>query len=160
MLVLLTGCRPGEIASINRDQLDGNVLTLTNTKNSKTHTVYLSRQAMEIVGRRDSPYLFPMMSRSHEPMRPGAVSRLLGLALPKLRVMKFSPHDLRRSCATGMARLRVPRHIISLVLNHSTSDITSVYDVHGYADELAEAWSLWGAHIESLSQPAELRKTA
>ena len=61
------------------------------------------------------------------------------------------PHDLRRTVGTGLAKLRVPPDIRSLVLNHtrdrSSSETTRVYDRHGYDDEKLEALTKWEVHV-------------
>ena len=52
-----------------------------------------------------------------------------------------------------MARLKVPPHVRSLVLNHAkkASDMTTaVYDRHSYDDEKTEALSLWEGHLRKL----------
>jgi integrase len=50
----------------------------------------------------------------------------------------FVWHDLRRSAASGMARLGVQLPVIEKVLNHSSGSfrgIVGVYQRHNYADE-------------------------
>jgi integrase len=65
-------------------------------------------------------------------------------------------HDLRRSCATGMARLSVQPHVIEAVLNHSSgfrAGIAGVYQRHDYLEERRKALFLWASHITSLATP-------
>jgi integrase len=67
-------------------------------------------------------------------------------------------HDLRRSCATGMARVGVAPHIIEMVLNHASgfrSGIVGVYQRHPYLEERRKALAVWAAHLESLTAPRE-----
>jgi integrase len=40
------------------------------------------------------------------------------------QVAEWNTHDLRRSCATGMAKLGVAPHVISAVLNHAAVGVT------------------------------------
>jgi integrase len=65
--------------------------------------------------------------------------------------MTFTPHDLRRTFATGLARLKAPRLIISLALNHKVAGVTSIYDQHEYGDELREWFDRWGEQVELLA---------
>ncbi len=67
-------------------------------------------------------------------------------------VLKFAeprptPHDLRRTLRTGLARLKVPPHVAERCLNHTLGEIESTYDVHDYFDERKEALHRWGAHV-------------
>lgn len=73
--------------------------------------------------------------------------------------IKLSPwvfHDLRRTMASGLARLGVALPVVERTLNHvsgSFGGIVSVYQHHSYAEEKREALKLWAAHIESLISP-------
>lgn len=62
----------------------------------------------------------------------------------------FTLHDLRRTCRTGLARLKVAPHIAERVLNHAQEKIPGTYDVHDYLDEKREALEQWTAHLEAL----------
>jgi integrase len=62
-------------------------------------------------------------------------------------------HDLRRTVASGMARLGLNLPVIEKVLNHSSGSfagIVSVYQRHSFADEKRAALDLWGRHVERL----------
>jgi integrase len=62
----------------------------------------------------------------------------------------FTLHDLRRTCRTGLARLKVLPHIAERVLGHAQERITATYDVHSYLDEKRAALEAWAAHLEQL----------
>jgi integrase len=63
-------------------------------------------------------------------------------------------HDLRRTAASGMAKLGVPIDHIGRVLNHAPRGITAtVYDKHSYMPEKRRALDLWCAHLGNLIQP-------
>jgi len=62
-------------------------------------------------------------------------------------------HDLRRSAASGMARLGVGLPVIEKVLNHvsgSFAGVVGIYQRHDFAGEKRRALELWGAHVESI----------
>jgi integrase len=62
-------------------------------------------------------------------------------------------HDLRRTTASGMARLGVPPHILAAVLNHDQRSIQTtiaIYNKYRYSREKAEASWLWGQHVTGL----------
>ena len=60
-------------------------------------------------------------------------------------------HDIRRTVATGLARLGVPQEVTESLLNHASgkvSGVASVYNQHNYADEKRNALTLWAHHVE------------
>jgi len=62
-------------------------------------------------------------------------------------------HDLRRTAATGMARLGVPRLVISKIENHVEGGVTKLYDRYAYDAEKRDALDRWAAKVESLINP-------
>ena len=70
-------------------------------------------------------------------------------------------HDLRRTCATGMAEIGIAPHIVEAVLNHisgAKGGIAGVYNRAQYATEKKAALERWAAHIEALisGRPAKV----
>src|SRR5262249_12187667 len=62
-------------------------------------------------------------------------------------------HDLRRTAATGMARLNIPPHVVNRVLNHvsgSIRGVAAVYNRHAYLEERRVALQAWSRHVESI----------
>ena len=61
-------------------------------------------------------------------------------------------HDLRRSAASGMARLGVNLPIIEKVLNHRSGSLPELSpSISGtFADEKRQALEAWGAHVDDL----------
>jgi hypothetical protein len=60
---------------------------------------------------------------------------------------------LRRTGASGMARLGHPPHVVTAILNHSpgaTMGITAVYNRHRCADEKRAALDAWSREIERI----------
>jgi integrase len=65
-------------------------------------------------------------------------------------------HDLRRTAASGMARLSVPPHVIERVLNHisgSQSGVAGIYNRYGYLPEKRQALDAWSRYVEGLVRP-------
>lgn len=65
-------------------------------------------------------------------------------------------HDLRRTAATGMARLNIAPHVVDRILNHVSGTIrgvAAVYNRHAYIDERKAALDTWGRYIENLIRP-------
>ena len=63
---------------------------------------------------------------------------------------KFSPHDLRRTCATHLGELGVSRDTIRLVLNHADRSVTGIYDRHHRLPEKRRALERWGARLQQI----------
>ena len=64
---------------------------------------------------------------------------------------KWRPHDLRRTGATLMQKLKVSREVINLCQNHVIgSKVDRVYLLDDYADEKLEAWNKLGDRVEAI----------
>ena len=65
----------------------------------------------------------------------------------------WTVHDIRRTAATGMARLGVPPQVADALLNQKggvISGVAAVYIRYSYLDERREALETWEAHVVSL----------
>lgn len=70
-------------------------------------------------------------------------------------------HDLRRSCASGLARLGINLPVIEKVLNHSSGSfagIVGVYQKHSFADEKRQALEAWGGFVAALVEGKPAKK--
>jgi hypothetical protein len=62
-------------------------------------------------------------------------------------------HDLRRTAASGMARIGIPPHVIEAALNHKTGTIkgvAAVYNRYSYAAEKRQALSAWSRRLAAV----------
>ncbi|PZP53770.1 MAG: integrase [Agrobacterium fabrum] len=62
-------------------------------------------------------------------------------------------HDLRRTAASGMAKLGAPIHVVEAILNHKSgaiSGVAAIYNRHDYADEKRKWLLLWTEKVLSL----------
>jgi integrase len=161
-LVVLTGCRSGEVVAAQwRDiDLDRRVWTIRETKNGESHDVMLSQQAVELLIYRqglDKVFVFPSPRAGHH-----VAQKALGLAQYTARhtvggkpaqdpiAVPWTVHDLRRTVATGLAKLRCPRVVQDRILNHVDSSVSAIYDRHHYDDE-ARIWlQKWADHMDAL----------
>lgn len=85
-------------------------------------------------------------------------------AIASLKGSPPSPHDLRRSVASGLSRLGVDGDTRRLLLAHAATDIHGrVYDRHQRLPERRLALEKWEAHLASVldrGEPAEPAKAA
>ena len=64
---------------------------------------------------------------------------------------EWTPHDLRRTGATMMQKLKVSREVINLCQNHVIgSKVDRVYLLDDYADEKRDAWNRLGDRLEEI----------
>jgi integrase len=66
---------------------------------------------------------------------------------------KWILHDLRRTAATGMARLNIAPHVVDRILNHVSGTIrgvAAVYNRHAYLDERKAALEAWSRYVAAL----------
>lgn len=155
-LQLLTGQRKGEILSSTWDQFDFEkaVWTIPGSvaKNGRTHTVPLSPQAMAIAQRLFSfggRYLLPGRY-GDKPMTARYIDKGIRKALPILGISRFTSHDLRRTAASHMTGIGIPRLVVSKILNHTDRDITAIYDRHDYNAEKRKALEAWGRKVDRI----------
>ena len=161
-LLLLTGQRRGELALARWSDIDLQARTWTipdeNAKGGRGHVVPLSDWAVEELAalKREaegSPWVLPAAPGTDRPINPKQLSRSLAKCLKRFKahgIDAFTLHDLRRTCRTGLSRLKVEPHIAERVLNHVQPGIVGVYDRFAYLDEKREALEKWAAHLESL----------
>jgi hypothetical protein len=73
------------------------------------------------------------------------------------KVTGWRLHDLRRTCVSGMARLRIAPHVADKILNHQSgtiSGVAAVYQRHEFLHERKEALERWGAHVTKIVKEA------
>jgi integrase len=72
-------------------------------------------------------------------------------------IADWTLHDLRRTAATGMARLKILPHVVDRILNHTSGTIRGVakiYNRFAYLDERRAALEAWGRYVDNLIIPA------
>jgi integrase len=155
-LLLVTAQRRGELAKARWADIDVQAATWTipaeHSKNGKTHVVPLSRLALDLFSElRErtgySPHLFPSPQNAKRPIIERSLSRAVHNNQSHFGLEPFTPHDLRRTAASLMTMLGVPRLHVSKVLNHAEDSVTAVYDRHDYVSEMRAALDQWARHL-------------
>ncbi len=157
-LLLTTIQRRGETISARWQDfnLDSGWWTIPgeSTKNGLPHRVPITPLAKQVLGEikalsTASPYLFPS-TRADKSMDPREVTKAMREAQEHFGLPAVNVHDLRRTGASHIASLGVPRLSIQKLLNHSEKGITAVYDRHGYDNEKRKALLAWDRKLKSI----------
>ena len=82
-----------------------------------------------------------------------AISRTVSRHWEAIGVEKFTPHDLRRTCRTGLASLKVSDIVAEKILSHQLQGVLGVYIRATYEPERRSALGLWENHIQGLIDP-------
>lgn len=131
LLILFTGFRRQEAASLKWSDVDFKVKTMTieDTQNRERHTTPLSNFLEELLLRRkqatgNSLYLFPADSSTGYLYEP----RKAMIKVTELSGVPFTIHDLQRTFITIAESLNIPVYTLKRLLNHKMkSDITAGY---------------------------------
>jgi integrase len=157
--VLLTGARSGEVVAQRwRDtDLQRAIWRVLEVKNGEPYDVMLPRQAVQLLrGRlnRDPVYVYPSPNKGRH-----IAQKAIGLAQYQARhgspvadpiEVPWTVHDLRRTVATGLARLGCPRVVQDRILNHVDTSVGAIYDRHHYDREARDWLQRWADHLDAL----------
>jgi integrase len=156
-LLILTGQRRDEVAGMAWSELDfaGKVWKIPRgrVKNDTGHEVPLSPMSLEVIES------VPKVANVDLLFTTTGVTPVSGFSKEKAALVvavgfdDWWLHDLRRTMASGMARLGISLPVIEKVLNHTSGSfrgVVGVYQRHSFADEKRAALDLWGAHIARL----------
>jgi integrase len=158
-LLLLTAQRIGEVRTMRWGDvdLDAGWWTIPGavSKNGLPHRVPLSAPARSVLialqaRAHPSPFVFPAR-RNDTPLV--TIKKLVRLIRDETGV-NFTPHDLRRTAASHMTGMGVPRLTVAKLLNHAERDVTAVYDRHSYDPEKRRALDAWGERVDAIATGA------
>lgn len=155
-LVLLTAQRGGEVRLMRWEDVDLETRWWTipaqHAKNGLAHRVPLIQPAIAVLQAvrtiaAESPWVFSSTVRRQQPLAKfhPAAQRLVTASS-----VTFVPHDLRRTAASHMTSMGIPRFIVGQILNHVEPGVTQVYDRHSYDAEKRQALDAWGRKVLAL----------
>lgn len=150
-LVLVTAQRPVEVSSMHRSQIEGNWWTLqaATVKNDETHRVYLTPTALKLIGNGEG-FIFPSDRLGTDGQPRPIVRQTLSQTVASqdyYGLPVWTPHDLRRTARTCMARIGIQEAYAEAILNHKKQGVVRVYNLHQYDNEKKEAMLLWEAEL-------------
>jgi integrase len=159
-LMILTAGRRSEVAGLTWREIDRErqlwVKPAARMKAGRVHELPLSAAALDVL---DS---LPRIENAGDFVFPGrrGGGHISGFSELKLKLDRLSGvaswryHDLRRSAASGMARIGTAPHVIGAILDHSPSATlgaaTAIYLRHRHEAEQRAALERWGRHVVAL----------
>ena len=166
-LLLLTGQRRDEVAGLEWNELDRErkewLLPASRAKNGKEHLIPLAAPVIALLDALAGAEKWPR--KGFILTTDGGKSRVSGFSKAKKKldaeiadlveddappVAPWRFHDLRRSFATGLQRLRIPGDWIEAAQNRRKGGVAGVYQRYEFADEKREAFDTWGAFVTNL----------
>lgn len=169
LCLLLGGQRPAQLLRLRPVDVDlaAGTITLHDPKGSRKqprpHVLPLVGEAAAIMQRLtdgladDAPLVFS--SDGKRGLRPETVSEIvteIATAMleadPREARERFELRDLRRTCETMLAALKVPSDVRAQLQSHGLGGVQARhYDRHSYADEKRAALVKWQRHLDRLA---------
>ena len=158
-LQLITGQRKGEIIGAEWSDLNLKegwwTIPKEKAKNNLPHRVPLSPLALKVLKEtkelsKDSSFLFPSPTKENSHITEPAIDRAIRNNRELFDIDHFVPHDLRRTVASQITAMGIPRLTVSKILNHVESGVTAVYDRHSYDKEKQKALDKWSKRLEKI----------
>ncbi len=173
-LCTLLGQRRGEIGQLRGEYIDHNERTITLpahiAKNGREHAIPYGDLAADILhALPEQGFLFPGRYTGDQAFSGWAKGKrnFDAKITGDLQVSPVAPwtlHDLRRTCATNWASLKIPPHIIDKLLNHVTgsvhgssiSEVAAIYNRYEYLPEMRDAINRWETKLRWLIEADRL----
>lgn len=166
LLILVTGQRPGEVAGVHSSEITvgiGNnrchmcrrcgwwTIPAERSKNGRENQVYLSNLALSLIPTFDK-HIFPASRGADGPVIVNSLAHHLShhVTPPYLGLPRWTPHDLRRTAATGLASIGCPDEIIDEIQNHKKRGVIRTYNRYRYDKEKQEWLTKWTDHLSKL----------
>ncbi|MBX3537666.1 MAG: tyrosine-type recombinase/integrase [Chelatococcus sp.] len=177
-LLLLTGQRRDEVAEMRRSELDLEkgvwIIPRERVKNDRAHEVPLAKSAIALIEglpkvKSKEGYVFTTTGDTPVGGFSRAKSRIDDAIIKSLEKVaaangtdpsevkpldRWTLHDLRRTMASGMARLGVNLPVIEKVLNHTSGSfagVVGIYNRHSFNEEKRHALDAWAAFVDRLN---------
>lgn len=164
-MLLLTGQRLSEVAAMTDSELNNGIWTIpaSRTKNGNEQAIPLSGSAVDVLASvprisGSEGYYFTTTGRTpisgFTSMKKRMVEQMHVVARrdqPDIVIPHWTPHDLRRTVASGMGRLGISLQVAEKCLNHisgSLGGIAGVYNRYDYADEMEAAFEVWARFVK------------
>ena len=157
-LHLLTAQRGGELRTMRWEDVDLASACWTIpahiAKNGLAHRVPLSPPAQQLLEGLHAlfgttAYVFPSPVHESKPTSSSKVKLVMSDVRDNAGI-SFVQHDLRRTAASHMTSMGIPRLVVGKILNHAELGVTAVYDRHSYDDQKRDALDRWGRKVMAI----------
>ncbi|QNU62058.1 tyrosine-type recombinase/integrase [Vreelandella titanicae] len=166
-LLILTGCRRGEVAFMRWDEVNKAEWTIPaeRTKSRRQHKVHLCPLALELLAEQRQlaagEFVFTSTQGTGKPLHPDSLSttvaRLQGRArkehdetAPLYHLEHFTTHDLRRSFATQATEmLMADPLLVEMMLAHAPPKLVGTYNRAARWKSQVGVWQRWGETVAS-----------
>lgn len=163
-LLLILGCRRGELADMTWDEANLDKATWTlpgdRTKNGDPRLVPLPRLAVDILAdmpRFTSPFLFSTTFGRRPISGFAKIKQALDRRIVRLNggkpIAGWRLHDLRRTMRTNLSALPVLPMVAELMIGHRQGGVAAVYDLHRYEAEQRAGFEAWCNRLTSIVEP-------
>lgn len=157
-LILLTMVRKSELllarwTDVHLDEAEWHI-PAENSKTSKPHIVYLSKQAAALFRELNalaggSELVMPGRGSLTKPFAHNAINTAQKQALQGQNIPAFTIHDLRRTASTLLHENGWPSDVVEKALNHTIGGVRGVDNRAEYADQRREMLQFWADFIEA-----------
>ncbi len=167
-MILITGQRPGEVAGMRWEEIQGDtwMIPAARRKTDTPHSVPLTDSALKILEtakdeaarlskrRKGKAAGYVFEARPGAPITGPALCKAVERYADALgnKSPRWAPHDLRRTCRTGLAACGVAEVIAERVIGHGKKGLIAVYDQHQYDKEKRLALKAWERHLKRIVQ--------
>lgn len=151
-LLILWGTRNTETASCERSwDVDG-VLTIPGayTKNGRDHSIPILSLARETLGGFPAGRHFVLSRWGESHLSDGAWGKIKREIQKASGTKNWQLRDIRRTFRSTMARLKVPREVCEVLINHAPPVLDEIYDRYDRLDEKRDALARYEAWLQNL----------
>lgn len=182
MLLLLTGCRRGELCEALASEVENGVWTIPaeRSKNHRAHRIELGPFGRKMIETNDR-YIIqsPRLKRNGEVTGlacgwPKTMERVRArmAKLSGQEVDHFVPHDIRRTMRSHQSRAGNSPIVAEKMINHvsanldpisgaatgATNKLERIYDQDSYAEEIAAGFARWEDYLAKVARKAGVAK--
>ena len=153
LLWLLTAARISEVIFARRSEVEEDVWVIPpdRVKNRKAHRIPLGPWGRSLMAGH-SEWLFPS-PRTDGPLAPRGWYKARDRVLERMSgfagraILKWTPHDLRRTARSNTRRLNTDYETAEAMLNHAKCGLERIYDGYAMEDEKRRWFQIWEDEI-------------
>ena len=152
-LLILWGTRNAETCALERIWVNDDVLVIPGefTKNGRDHSIPILPLAEEVLGQTNGSnqhYFRGRWGRGH--LNKNSLGGLKREIMKASGTKGWQIRDIRRTFRSNMARLKVPRDVCEVLINHAPPVLDDIYDRYDRLDEKRDALARYEAFLLQL----------